>query len=152
MAQLIDMSLITRLRNPRGRSFLGGLRPGSDVGLQVAGGDCYVMSNGRVVAIEGDSVYAEFPRITQHPSRFRLLQDVNTGHALNQGAALRKGTLKRGAHIHVIEVYAAKGLSCMVSGQITALIADAFKVGDHWFDYGSTQDGTRRTITAIGGR
>lgn len=145
----IDLNRLPRASTPAYRSALEKLVVGSTLSLHVGTGHCDLVSNGIVTAVEGDSIWADMPRLST--THLDLWRPPSPAITLNAGTPVRKGTLKRDAHCHLFETY-PDGRSCQVSGMITALIADAFKVGDQWFDYGGKQDGKRRRLTIMGGR
>jgi hypothetical protein len=156
MTKTFDLNQVSNARSPLYRSFFAKLNPGDPIGISTVYGSAEMISNGFVEGIQRvgadiESVWVTLPRITTVP---RGLSRPPQSHiAIDQPSAtpVRKGQLKRGAPMLAFEVY-PNGASVMVSGSVDGLIADAFAVGKHWFDYGSTQDGKRRKLTALGGR
>lgn len=142
------------LAERHGRSWLcvvNGLKIGDQVGMTLRVGDALVVCNGQVTVVDDSGVYAAVPRSTSILTSTHGLHGVwHGGIEINTGKPVRRGMLRHGASAHVIERYAG-GKNCQVSGKVTSIIGDGFRVGGQWFDFGGRQDGTARKLTIIGG-
>jgi hypothetical protein len=142
----IDLRWMKRATTPAYRSFIDGLTVGSTVGVKTWLGDCQVWANGIVTAVDAESVWAEFPRLEK--STIAIDEPPAASVDLPAGKPVVMGMVMRGQAVDVIETY-RNGLSCMVSGEVTAVRADGFDVQGQRVDYGpKDHHGRNRKLTA----
>lgn len=121
------------------------LKPGAELSVTANVGDTIVVSNGICTLVEGESVWADLPRIDQTA---RLTYFDGRARAINDGKPFKRGLLQQGQAVHVMERYTG-GPSCQVSGHVVTVGGDYFRVDRQHFEIGAKQGGKRRQLRVM---
>jgi hypothetical protein len=135
----IDLRRLRGADAPPVQSFLDKLRPGSSIALVTTVRGAELHTNGFVSAVEPTSMWATLPRLHKVPSR--LGARPRTYIALPPASHIDREDLRPGRFIDLVEMYRLHGShrqagSCMVSGQITQVEREGFRIEDYWIDLG----------------